>query len=246
MSNDSLWYDRNMKKIIIFLIVVTGFIVFFVVSQKDEVVSEGEVVFQEPSSLCYYNETLTQTGLYDRSWLRLNLSANEVSGEYYNLPAEKDGKFGELKGTFSKDDFGVLSRADVIWEAKAEGSIVSEQLLINFTRSEAFVGFGEMKLGYGGLYVYSDPQNISYWQPLLVSSCEDLDERIVVEKYIRENIKTIASQEPVLGGSWYVVSVSVDPLQNTSTATYEDGHIQNTETFTYEIADGAVVVKKEI
>lgn len=234
-----------MKKIIIFLIVIVLLIVFFV-SQKDKGVSEIEPIAQEPSSLCYYSENLTQSGLYDRSWLRLNLVDEKISGEYYNLPAEKDSKFGIFKGIHSKDDLGVMSRADVLWEAQAEGTIVSEQLLINFTQNEAFVGFGEMKLGENDIYVYSDPESIPYWQTIPTLSCEDLDEHILVGKYIRENIAVLVSEESVLGGSWYVVSAKVNPLENTVAVMYEDGHIQGTETFSYEVSEGVVVIQKEI
>ena len=62
----------------------------------------------------------------------------------------------------------------------------------------------------------------------------NIEEKSTVEKYIRDNIKTIATDSPVLGGSWYVVSVEVFPLLDSGTVVYEDGHIQSNSNFTYD------------
>ncbi|OGI76379.1 hypothetical protein A3C57_01215 [Candidatus Nomurabacteria bacterium RIFCSPHIGHO2_02_FULL_33_12] len=67
-------------------------------------------------------------------------------------------------------------------------------------------------------------------------------EQVVVEKYIRDNIKTLAPEDPVLGGSWYVVSVSVDSTAKSGEVLYEDGHIQGKANFTYTIIDGVVKI----
>jgi len=61
-----------------------------------------------------------------------------------------------------------------------------------------------------------------------------LIEKNTVEKYIRDNIKTIAIDKPVLGGSWYVVSIEIFPSLNSGTVVYEDGHIQSNSDFTYD------------
>ena len=58
-------------------------------------------------------------------------------------------------------------------------------------------------------------------------------DRTIVEKYIRDNIKTIVAEKPVLGGSWYVTSIDVNPLTKTGTMEYEDGHIQGKAIFEY-------------
>lgn len=60
-----------------------------------------------------------------------------------------------------------------------------------------------------------------------------LDDQTLVEKYLRENIKTLAPEKPVLGGSWYVVSVEIDAYENTGIVVYEDGHIQGKAIFHY-------------
>jgi hypothetical protein len=58
---------------------------------------------------------------------------------------------------------------------------------------------------------------------------------VAVEKYIRDNIKTIAIEKPVLGGSWYVTSVYVNPSTKTGTVRYEDGHIEKKSNFRYSM-----------
>lgn len=68
------------------------------------------------------------------------------------------------------------------------------------------------------------------------------DEPIIVEKYIRENIKILAPEKPVLGGSWYVVSVEIDPVKKTGIVVYEDGHIQGKASFNYSRKKGEVIV----
>jgi hypothetical protein len=58
-------------------------------------------------------------------------------------------------------------------------------------------------------------------------------EKLFIEKYITDNIGIIAPDKPVLGGSWYVISLVVNPITHTGEVTYEDGHIQSTANFTY-------------
>jgi len=56
----------------------------------------------------------------------------------------------------------------------------------------------------------------------------------IVEDYVRNNIKTIATDKPVLGGSWYVVSILIEDELKLGLVTYEDGHIQSSAMFEYE------------
>jgi hypothetical protein len=67
-----------------------------------------------------------------------------------------------------------------------------------------------------------------------------VDDKLVVDKYIRENIKTLAPEQAVLGGSWYVVDVTVDQINKTGTVVYEDGHIQGKAIFKYSLVDSGV------
>ncbi|MES2930206.1 MAG: hypothetical protein V4665_00260 [Patescibacteria group bacterium] len=74
---------------------------------------------------------------------------------------------------------------------------------------------------------YSDEDQIN---PI---NCDDLSEMRAMEKYIRENIGLLATEETALGGTWYVVSVTIDPDTDTGHVAYEDGHIQSKADFSY-------------
>lgn len=54
-----------------------------------------------------------------------------------------------------------------------------------------------------------------------------------VEGYLRAHISTLSPVKAVLGGTWYVVSVTTDVTTNSGTVVYEDGHIQETKNFSY-------------
>ncbi len=71
---------------------------------------------------------------------------------------------------------------------------------------------------------------------------KDTNESEVVSNYLRDNIKNIATDSPVLGGSWYVVSTAIDPNTKGGTVVYEDGHIQSSAKFDYTYNMGSVVV----
>lgn len=70
----------------------------------------------------------------------------------------------------------------------------------------------------------------------------NLDDQTLVEKYLRENIKTLASEKPVLGGSWYVLSVEINASENTGIVVYEDGHIQGKAIFHYSRTDDVIII----
>ncbi len=73
-----------------------------------------------------------------------------------------------------------------------------------------------------------------------------MDEATAVKKYLTDNIATVAPNKPVLGGSWYVVNMTVSEDTNIGTVVYEDGHIQSTAQFTYSFnpATNAVTIDK--
>ena len=64
----------------------------------------------------------------------------------------------------------------------------------------------------------------------------------MVEQYVRENIADLVPEDPVLGGSWYVVSLQINEVTKTGVVDYEDGHIAGRATFSYGQDDGAVVI----
>lgn len=226
------------------LIIVIGIVIFFVVSRGNTTTEQTENF----SSLCYYQETPLENGLRDKSWLRIEdtleeTGMNTLRGEFYNIPAEKDTKVGTFAGEYMLDEADpMFIKAMTLWQSQAEGATVLEELAIKFNSQEVLIGFGEMKDRGDGIYVYTDKNAIAFTQTIPVVSCEELNERIVVEKYVRENIATISDVEPVLGGSWYVVSLNLDVAQNIGSTVYEDGHIQETRNFSYEVIDGNVTI----
>jgi hypothetical protein len=198
-------------------------------------------------SLCFYQEFKTSRGLYDSQLLRLNLSGTSVAGEYQNLPAEKDKKVGTFSGTVSAVDKLAMARyADVWWNSMAEGMQVKEQLKITFGEGNAEAGFGEMVDRGDGTYVYKDPAHLTYGKSMTDVACSDLDDRTMVEKYIRANIATLAPSKPVLGGTWYITSVHIDPAKKTGIMAYEDGHIASSATFSYIRTEGNVTLSNII
>lgn len=70
----------------------------------------------------------------------------------------------------------------------------------------------------------------------------EMDDQTMVNAYIRANIKTLAPEKPVLGGSWYIVGISVNPINKTGAVIYEDGHIQGTAIFKYITARNGVTI----
>ena len=191
--------------------------------------------------LCFYYEKSTSRGFYDRAWLKLNITGDNVSGEFKNLPAEKDSKVGTFTGTVGSVDKMAMARvADVWWDSMAEGMQVKEQLKITFGEGTAQAMFGEMVDRGDGVYVYKNPDKFTLGFPMTDVSCADLDDRIIVEKYIRDNIKDLAPEKPVLGGTWYAMNIHIDPRSKTGAMGYEDGHIAGIASFNY-IRNGETV-----
>lgn len=54
-----------------------------------------------------------------------------------------------------------------------------------------------------------------------------------VEKYLRDNIVKLSPAEAVLGGTWYVFTVTTNLEENSGVVEYEDGHISEKRNFTY-------------
>lgn len=67
-------------------------------------------------------------------------------------------------------------------------------------------------------------------------------EKELVTKYWQDNIKKLAPNKAVLGGSWQVLEVEINPKKYSGEVTYEDGHIQSQATFVYDIKDDKVIV----
>lgn len=60
-----------------------------------------------------------------------------------------------------------------------------------------------------------------------------VEEKNAVELFVRQNISNIATNDEVLGGTWYVVSIDIDTASDTASVVYEDGHIQSRAILSY-------------
>ena len=223
----------NLKKYsIIILIIIVVLAVFLSIKPKESVApveisnnitsqsNETEGIF----NLCYYKSKKTDRGFYDSAWLKLNISGDKINGDFYNLPAEKDSQVGKFNGTVSKVDPKISRRvADVSWNSLTEGINETKQIKIEFGEGSAVVLINEF--------------NSKIEIPEI--DCDYLDEKLFVEKYIKDNINTLAINKPVLGGTWYVTSVVINestshqPVSKSGKIFYEDGHVTAEATFIY-------------
>jgi hypothetical protein len=240
-------YTANMKKILVLIaacILIAGVLLISrnkAMPQEDTAVPLPVAV--QSVELCFYHETETDRGLYDVSWARLVLSGGEVVGEFRSIPAEKDSKIGPFEGVVGDvDPFAMARTADVWWRAEGEGIQNTEQLRIIFGEGTAQAGFGEMIDRGDGTYIYKDPSSLFYGTSMSDVACSDIDDRVVVAEYVRENIATLAPSEPILGGSWYAAAIHIDPAIREGVMTYEDGHMQQSAIFTYERTDDQVTI----
>lgn len=194
-----------------------------------------EVSFSQSQKLCFASYApVVSTGMQDVYTLTMTLAGTEVSGELELFPAEKDSKVGAYTGTVTAVDRMSMSRTiHAWWDTHAEGMQTTEELNIIFGEGTASIGMGAMKDRGDGVYVYDDATQLSYDLSLTDIGCDELTERENVSQYLREHIATLATEQPVLGGTWYVTLYTIDALTNTGVVTYEDGHIQHTSNFSY-------------
>ena len=240
---------KKFREILFLVIIITSVVLLFVqeFGPKENIVSP---VIEEPVvvnmvDLCFANiGTPNENGFYDKYTLRMSLNNTEktVSGELKFLPAEKDSKVGKFEGAVSDvDDTLMARRIDAWWDTMAEGMNTREELKIIFGEGVASILLSEMEDRGDGVYVYKDPKSAQYNLELKDVSCDEIDEREKVEEYLRENIVSLSPVKAVLGGSWYVLSVLLNPNEDSGVVTYEDGHIQEKRDFTYLIGgDGEV------
>jgi hypothetical protein len=225
--------------IIVFLIIVIiGAVTWSILPKKEQIVVPDNNITntdeQKPIEMCYYRSTKTDRGFYDVAWIKLNILGEKITGEFKNLPAESDSKVGAFEGNVGPLDQKLMGRrANVWWDSTAEGMNVKEELEIIFGEGSATVGFGEMIDRGDGVYVYKNKTNLYYIDQMNQIDCEMLDEKLFTEQYIRDNIVTIATNKPVLGGTWYVITTIANPIAHTAEVVYEDGHIQSKANIIY-------------
>lgn len=223
-----------MKKNIIALLGVFVLIAlvgaYFVYSfPKDKKITEES----KTVDMCFSYAKKTASGFEDKAWLLMKIDGEKVTGEYRNLPAEKDSKVGTFVGTVGAFDPYISGRrAEVMWNSLAEGMNVTEELMIEFGEGSAVALFGEMVDRGDGVYVYKDKTKVTPGFLMSQVDCESMLERQAVEKYLREHISDLA-EPAVLGGTWYVLDTSIDTGNDAGDVTYEDGHIQKTNHFSY-------------
>lgn len=233
-------YKTKQILIIVLIFIIIGAIVLSINPKKENNTTNRQddttlnIEEQKPIEFCYYRGDKATSGFYDIAWLKLNILGEKISGEFHNLPAESDSKIGTFEGTILPiDEMAIKRNALVWWNSQAEGMEVKEELAIEFGDNDATVGFGEMIDRGDGVYVYKDKTNLFYIKGMDKVDCGELDEKLFAEKYIRDNIGIIATNKPVLGGSWYVISVVINSLTDTGEITYEDGHIQSKANLIY-------------
>ncbi len=226
------------KKIILILLIII--IVILIVFSLLKNFSVNKITDREISvdnkEYCYYKEDFKTSGYSDVAWMKISENGNTVKGEFRNLPAETDSKVGLFTGLIMKSDLqNNIKTADVIWNTFAEGMNNKEQLIFDYGKDSAIVYFGEMQEeGEGGFFVFKNKNNLFPQNKMNSMDCLELEEKISVEQYIRENIKNISNTKEVLGGSWYVAKLKIDNQNNTGEVEYEDGHILEKASFDYE------------
>lgn len=235
-------YMNILKKLVILIAVaIILFIVIGFARAPKVIVPESPTNTNEPvaviekENICFYSEQKVTLTSADISWLKATITGSVITGELKTLPAEKDSKVGLFEGIIMSANAEGVRKVDAIWQTRSEGIETPEQLIVNISSDKAEVGFGEMVDRGDGTYVYKTPNAIPYFSSIPVVPCEELNERITVEQYIRKNISTIASAKATLGGTWYVASVLFDVVSNKGTISYEDGHSQKKATFDYSV-----------
>lgn len=197
----------------------------------DEIATDVQDINVLENRFCYIRENPTSSGFYDLTFLDMIVAGDKVRGELVNLPAETDSKVGDFEGEIMIDD-GVR-KVFALWNSFAEGMRTTEELIIKLEDDFASVAFGQMEDRGDGVWTYVDTDNLNYVLRISSVDCEDFDDRVLVDSFIKQNISELAPEDPVLGGTFYVISVSVDPSERRGEFVYEDGHIQGRASFNY-------------
>jgi hypothetical protein len=118
------------------------------------------------SELCY----VWNTEAGDNASLRVQTTADSsaLTGSFHWIPAEKDRMVGNFAGTTD-----TAGSAVVWWDVAAEGTQQTQELRFTYSDTQAAVGFGEMKDRGDGVYVYANPQALSYVPTLSKTDCSD-------------------------------------------------------------------------
>lgn len=232
------------KKIfIIFLFILTlGLIIFSLVSdynknkrQENMGIENSKTLGIDQTKYCYYRNIINAKGPSDVAWLRIEENGMNVKGELRNLPAETDSKVGLFEGQIIElNSSNNTKKASVIWDTFAEGMRNKEELIFDYGEQYSIAYFGEVFDRGDGVYMFKDKNNLSPQNKMDKIECLELEEKIAIEEYVRENIKNIPTTKEVLGGSWYVTKITINNDSNMGEVEYEDGHILEKATFEYD------------
>jgi len=228
---------KKITLVLLFTIVII-LIIFSVIdrNQSKKVVIPIPPITQS-SEYCYYRGIDTVSGFKDVAWIKIKENNNEISGELRNLPAETDSKVGLFSGMIIESDTPHgFKKANVIWDTFAEGMNTKEELIFDYNENYAIVYFGELNDRGDGVYVFKDKNNLYPQEKMTPINCQDLDEKLLVEEYVRENIKNISITKEVLGGIWYVTKIEIDSQLDSGMVEYEDGHVMEKASFEYDYA----------
>ena len=232
-------FNKNGKIVRNVILLIIVMVVLFLLQGKrvkDEPIVINEEIPSNTISLCFYKKDVSPNGPVGRYTLRMNLSGDKVDGELKFLPSEKDSKVGKFNGSVSALDQMLMGRRiSAMWDTMAEGMNTTEELKIIFGEGTASIGFGEMVDRGDGVYVYKNPEAITYSLDMSDIACDDLIEIENVEAYLKKNISTLSPVKAVLGGTWYVLYSDINTSLDTGFVTYEDGHIQEKKSFSYTL-----------
>jgi len=209
-----------MKKTFIYItifIVILAVVIILINERNKKLLTPITAKESQTTEMCYEYLEQTSRTFADQAWIKMTILDNNITGEYQNLPAEKDSRTGKINGAIVEIDSKINKRTALVnWDSFIEGMNEAKQLKIEFDENDA--------VALDGLT-----------QGLKMSriDCVLQEDKNIIEKYVRDNIKNIITEKPVLGGSWYAVIIKVNPYSKTGTVTYEDGHIQGEANFSY-------------
>ena len=216
------------------IVAVAGFIKFNFTDGGDVIVDEvtDEPIASKGVNLCFYSGAKTESGLYDISWLTMNIVDDKVTGEFQYIPAEKDSKTGEFKGTVGPVDKLDMSRtADVWWDTMAEGMNNREQLKIVFGEGNAQVAFGEMIDRGDGSYIYKDSNNITYGANMTDVDCTQIPMKIALVKIQGKTCyayhRTATDEAPYAVDEYIKLNVAGDKITGTKSGTQKGPDMSN-------------------
>lgn len=120
--------------------------------------------------LCY----IWNTEAGDSAKLSMDIREDKVIGEFHWLLTKNELKSGIFRGNVSPVDAKTKKQAvSAVWDSKKGTVTRQEELTIIFGGGIANVGFGTMKDRGDGIYVYANPEKLSFEPNLQQTGCGD-------------------------------------------------------------------------